>query len=992
MRKKLVILCTALFILLFVFITKASIISFTVKLIKFIIAMNPLQIIMSIFILAILFITVAYCNINKVNMKSFFDNNLLQIFVILFMVSIFNLAAYQSDVVKIDKSFSVIWQIVVIWLITVILGVVLICRLKDKNNINIVSIKKLIQDNKFITFCLLFITIIRVPMLWTMQRWDAGEYYYGLGTACSNYQFTLSSFLKNFRLSQHSNLGFSFVMGIAEFLNPRGIIGVLTWNLILTIIAMLCLYELIQKKLLIGCTKAIAATITLAVSCSPIFLGTFAYVNVDYLLALFLIFVIYTEYKQWYVLMFFCSVILSQTKETGVVVVFGYYAYKIIIDFFCLQGSFWHRIMNYFRLNYIWVMLYTSAVYALEIVRLGAITTWVQSKDSTVSIGWFGVQFDYIVYKLKQFFILNFSWVLVIIALISIMVLLYSKFIKNRKIRMIPYNDFLGANIAFMIFSILYVTFTLQRYNIIFQISFTILAFCLFYQAFEGIIGRKLYCVILYFLTLLFVGQSFFSIDKISEKQFGTVSTVKSHMTVSSYILPFNGDGFVTNYQYSWLDRAFNKLLQTVHYNPKKQVFLTARQVSGTHLNGNGSLYRVGYDASQEKRIIIEKDADEYKINTIASYNVFTRLPYKYFRWETNSKINDYAVMYFIPYYEENIDNELEPYKYYCYVSDTKNVETFGGILYYNEMIKKDSYTSVSILELKDAVKRNKVNHPSMEDLIYEELVKSDWTENNITDYYKNNLLLNYDKNTQLVDRSVIQEGDIINMNVEVYDEMGVKLDTRYIGNYKTSIYKNVIVGENILINDIYKKLVGSNLQQTIEIACEVPENYENLIELKGKKLTFFITPLEITGYVTYKPITVERKKLIFKETENILWDVISKDIKSNVLCNTINVNYDYNLDEIERQKQTIDRYFNEYWENNEITKEKYLLEFIKCSDSEFEELKEELAKVAIREKEIDRILQSYKMYWENLYDKNEDYSASNIEKMLEESYEVFQK
>lgn len=996
MKRKLLIVITSLCILLYFFMKKTTIIYYSLKIFKFVIGMNKLQIVMLIFIIAIISIAAVYFKYNKFNLKELVSKNLLQIYFAFFMVSIFNLAAYYSDIVKADKSLTQIWQAVIIWIITLLLSVRLIWRAKKKDKGSIKSIKKTFFEHKFIMLSLMFIIVIRIPMLGSMQRWDAGEYYYGLGTACSKYQFTLASFLKNFRLSQHSNLGFSFIMGIAEFLNPRGISGVLIWNLILTAIAMFCLYELIQKKLLLGCTKLVAATITLAVSCSPIFLGTFAYVNVDYLLALFLIFVIYLEYKQWYVAMFFCTVILSQTKETGVVVVFGYFSYKILKDFLRLKGNIVSRLNSYLRFNYIWVMLFTSVMYALEIIRLGKITTWVQSKDSSSSMGWsstgincFGIQFYYIIYKLKQFFILNFTWILVVIVILSMILLIYFKVFLKRNIKLNQYNELFGANIAFLVFSVIYITYTLQRYNIVFELSFVILALCIFYQAFESVIGKKIYCGIIYFLTLLFIGQSFFSIDKISEKQFGTVSTVKSHMTVSSYIIPFNGDGFVTNYQYSWLDRAFNKLLQTIHYNSEKQVLLTSRQKSGTQINGNGKLYRVGYDTLKKKRIIIEKKNNEDKINTIASYKIFSRLPYKYYRWETNSKINDYAVMFFIPYYEENIYNELAPYQNYCYTTDTENVETFGGNLYYNELIKKDTYTSASILDLKNADNNNTKNKISLEKLVNEELLKSDWTANNIDNYYNNNLLLNYEKSTQSAERDIIQKGDIINMNIEVYDDKGTKLDTRYIGNYKTNIYKNVIVGENILMDDIYNKLIGAKLQKTYKVVSKVPENYENLLELKEKKLTFLITPLEITGYANYNQVSDEDKKSIFVTTSNDMWTIISKEIKRNILCNTIDSDYDYNMDEITKQKEYIEQYFNKYWKNNQISKEKYLNDFIKCSDGEFEELKEELAKSAIRETQLDKILQAYKKYWENL-DFGNDYSTANIKNILMESYEFF--
>ena len=78
------------------------------------------------------------------------------------------------------------------------------------------------------------------------------------------------------------------MMGIVEFLSLGNPKGVYTWNLVLTLYALYCVYSLARDCWLQG-TKKSAALLTLAVSVTPLFLGTFSYVNVDYMLVVFFI-------------------------------------------------------------------------------------------------------------------------------------------------------------------------------------------------------------------------------------------------------------------------------------------------------------------------------------------------------------------------------------------------------------------------------------------------------------------------------------------------------------------------------------------------------------------------------------------------------------------------------------------------------------------------------------------------------------------------------
>ncbi|HJC25626.1 MAG TPA: hypothetical protein H9761_18345 [Candidatus Eisenbergiella merdavium] len=241
-------------------------------------------------------------------------------------------------------------------------------RIKEK----IVNIWK---ERKYLMALLLISFLLRVWMIGTIQRWDAGEYYYRLGTACKNFTFTWDSFWESFRLANHTSLGFSLVMAIGEFLNPRGVTGVQIINLILTLAAICCMYGLF-KNYWLKLTDLKAAYFTLLVSVTPVFLGTFSYVNVDYVMAVFFIYLLYSEYRENYILMTFWAVMMTQTKEPGMVVAFGYFAVRMLYRLATNAGSIREKTEGACKDKGNWAGAATGICIVLNMLMQGGLTTW----------------------------------------------------------------------------------------------------------------------------------------------------------------------------------------------------------------------------------------------------------------------------------------------------------------------------------------------------------------------------------------------------------------------------------------------------------------------------------------------------------------------------------------------------------------------------------------------------------------------------------------
>lgn len=893
--------------------------------------------------------------------------NLWQMWIILFLISLFNFAAFCSSAVEVEKSFSVMWKVFILWGVTVLSFICLI-RKEDK-----IFIKK---ANISLGVLLLGVLLLRIPMMDTIQKWDAGEYFYSLVNACRKYEFSLGSFMDNFRLCTHSNLGYSFIMAIGAFFDTENSVGTLTVNLILTLLAAYCLYELLQKYWL-NCSKTVAAALTFVISCTPIFLGTFAYINVDYMLALFLIFVIYTEYKEWNILMAVCTVILSQIKETGVVIVAGYFGLKILVQFVRTRGGLFRKIQGCFSKPYTWVAATAGTIYAIMVVKLGTLSGWVQNIKnsqqenmlwSSSGMNCFGFQPKYILYKLMQFFVMNFAWILTIMFLTSIIILMSDRN-KRKQVEGEKYIGLVGGLIAFVIFGVIYVTYTLERYNIFFAVGFTILTICLFYHAFVKRMKRIVIpCVST--LGILMLIQAFWNIDVISGKVFGTVAiSEKNSMLFSCMDFPYYGDGLVCNYQYSWIDKAFDKLLRMANYTEDMQIIVTRKQAVGSQLSGNGTVYPISWDVSAGKRVLDELDGKEnIGINTICTDGIYGFLPFRYIEANASNMMKDRAITYFIPYYQENKEETLNMLSNDYYIGEEKEVAAYGGVIQYNELLKKDDIAGITLGDLQQMLKKsseeNSQNEKFCRELVVDAIEELGWSQSKVEECANYNWGLK-GKITSVgsVNRDIIEKYDVIDMEVEAYNENGDQLDEEFIGNVTGNTYENVVVGGGKLLEEIDEALIGTKLGDTVEVVCKIPEKYPIAGEYQGKNITFRLKPICIAG-IWQEENGYGEKRQNYLDAEWLEWKNVSKKVEKNIIARTWNSEDEVDEDRLQQYIANIEYAYKEYWEKWGISKEDFRTEYLHCGEDEYQKLMASAAKAMIKREEVDQVLYDYKVNW----------------------------
>ena len=187
--------------------------------------------------------------------------------------------------------------------------------------------------------------------------------------------------------------------------------------------------------------------------------------------------------------------------------------------------------------------------------------------------------------------------------------------------------------------------------------------------------------IVLCFLCVLNTIQAYLSIDLISAFSFKKLDTKSAvsiyYPTVNSST--YYGDLLVYNYQYSYIDRAYNAMLTETSYNGEQIIFFP-NDGAGLHLSGNGEIYIVNWDTHKKQRTFEQGDS----IISICSYSI-ENLTYL----ADNNLLTDEAVVFFLPYYGYSENGEIEKLAQYYEIGKRQVYHEVGGELYYYTLKKK---------------------------------------------------------------------------------------------------------------------------------------------------------------------------------------------------------------------------------------------------------------------------------------------------------------
>lgn len=501
----------------------------------------------------------------------------------------------------------------------------------------------------------------RVVQLGDTPRWDALAYYRMLMEACNNFQFDFLGFLSDFSLAFHPTLAYAGLAGIGEFLWPGSYRGVLYVQLILHMIMGYCLYKIISR-ILPKCSWVYHTVGTCLTLTTPLVLGTFSYLQPDAGTVYFFVFFLYSYLYKKNILMFFCMILLIQTKEIGSVILAGFvlgsFAGKLL---FRKKGrSIKESFLRFLRepLGFSCaIAALCLGVYFLIYLKNGG-TIWRIGGSEGSGFSTIRLNPSYLLYKWKQFFLLNFNW-LIWGGNMFLASFLLIKRDKRKKKRIWHKDAVVGISLAVlvqMIFYSTYITFTLPRYHVLIDFGGVLLLIILLGRL-ESKMGEKTkrngnaIDLIPAGLCLLLLIQAFTTIDPVSLAAFRNESTGNSRIIRSDYQGSLiQRDFCVYNHQYTYLNKAYDLILKDVDYHEGMDVLIW-------NSNTNDEIFGDGYfwDMEEQRRTLESQGEAAIPIRGIERELIDRR----------EVQLNQEAVFILTPQFiisEEDAENYLNQY------------------------------------------------------------------------------------------------------------------------------------------------------------------------------------------------------------------------------------------------------------------------------------------------------------------------------------------
>jgi len=686
-----------------------------------------------------------------------------------------------------------------------------------------------------------FLTFIsRIWQIHTVQKWDAEEYYYGIMKACDGFNFTVNSFWTGFKLASHTAQGYGFWTGIGAFLYPDRVEGILLVVLLLTCIANVKLYELL-KSYWIAMTDRQAFWGTVMCMCVPLYWGSYSFLTPDYLILVFLIFMFDCERKERWLTFFFWSIIACFAKELGLVMVIAYFAAKVFNQLFTSQGSLLVRIVTCIKTPAILIGIVDGFIIVAYMLLNKGISSWKQNIHYSNSINWnnsssfvrlynaFGIQPDYIITRLRQYFIVNFAWIFSIILIVALIVYIYRRKTSLKIEKIVETSAIL---IGYGIFMCIYVTEGVIRYNLTFSVLFPVIVYVVMIDVFSHKIVRIMIAITSMFLFI----QSFNSIDIITNTLFTTVEVgnIKLLCAVDSLNKYPTGDFFITNLQYMTNNKNIEKMLQSVNFAENDILFIAGEDYLETRKNiGRAELYgrrntmewnkETGsfsnrYNSEIPKMRLISSN-DLWGRNAIPSVDTVEVTKQTENILNGISAVEGRVFVYFSPFYQsDNKDILLEQLEQVFEIGEMNYVETWGNRLEFCELFVK----SKSERDTANWDRQGEVLSPEQEER---------------KEYYRN--LQKKAVNFTDEKRDITAYGDTIAVTIAAYDE-GEWVHLGYTS--RGVILRSITLGTNQVFTQIEEALVGQKVGEEVSVVFTFPEDYQNSKEVAGKTLELRIT------------------------------------------------------------------------------------------------------------------------------------------------------
>lgn len=420
----------------------------------------------------------------------------------------------------------------------------------------------------------------------TITRGDSNIYYTYLQNAKSwDLSFNTISL---FKLGGHQSIGYTIWGLLGAYLSPNTPLGIRIVNIIMVCVSILALYCILEKLLPLKTYKRVVLFLaTCLFAFNPIVLGTIYDINLDLPALCFYLWALYSLLYNKKIFLFFSSVFLLFSKETGIIlllgIVFGWVVTQLYMAYINNKKNFWKNPDH-------WQICCMTVPCIIMVLTLCFSSLWRQDRMSAKNntqkqpMDSFGINFDNTIIKLKELFCLNFAWIFSLFILICIVALLLQKrrFKANKNI-IIQSMPILVSFAMFVSFQFVYITYSRIRYIVAYLPGF------LFVFLFLIIItySPKQAIAILSITTILLLCECFYTLDPVSRQLCDTIDigctriistrtfvrdsdysirTPKTHPELIKYF-QLASDSAACNRQYLYFLWAFEKFIDEIDYD-----------------------------------------------------------------------------------------------------------------------------------------------------------------------------------------------------------------------------------------------------------------------------------------------------------------------------------------------------------------------------------------------------------------------------------------
>ncbi len=435
----------------------------------------------------------------------------------------------------------------------------------------------------FSALLLLFITL-SLFQINNLPKYDGGLYYDALLTGVRQIEFTSSSMLSSMVLWTHPTYGMTLLTFPAELLLPWRSTGVYLMTLFLMLLTLCALYQLLGK--LFPELSCIARTFGVAFfALHPYVSGLLSHVNPDHYCLMFFILLVWAVSNNYEYLGGFFCLLLVFSKETGIMFAGPFLLFTIFYQAKLTSKNkgiraFWGKNMLKQFLIY-----GISPVLFLLYYRFSGTFAFAQTETGQSPMRWdsdgihcFGFSLPFVSMKTTQILVFNLFWISTLIFLVVVIVFFWRKYRLGQTKSLLEglgrFDLLIGIFMSyatFFVFSLLYITHALPRYNVYFVLpgSFFLL-FSIHYLSTKKQV--RILCMSL--LTVLFLVQNYVTIDPSLIANNRSLDLGKSTIySPTRYLnIPIVYEMYVYNRQYAYTESLVDHFMEHIHFSYKDTI------------------------------------------------------------------------------------------------------------------------------------------------------------------------------------------------------------------------------------------------------------------------------------------------------------------------------------------------------------------------------------------------------------------------------------